>query len=407
MKNATLWVRDFRILTLASILGAAGAVAGNYALSFLVYEHTHSTLAAGLLLSLQVIPQFILPILIAPVMDCFPRKPFLVYGDLISGLLYTAAGAYLRVFSFSYTGYLLFSLILACIGALDSLAYHSIFPSVIPEGFEEKGYTVAGMLYPLMNVMVMPLAAVLLRSIGVSNILLIQGGCSIMASWLENTIKIEENRCSNAEKSGFFRWLSDFTDGFRFLKGERGLRQIFLYMAFTNGIALGYSPILVAFFSITPGFTATMYSFFAAAEFIGRSLGGLVHYQIAIPKKNKFRFICFVYGIYEFMDMILLWLPYPFMLVNRGICGFLGVNSATERTAAVQRYIPEEYRARVNAFENALVSAAGGILSLAVGSMGEWFTCGHTMAICAATCLVACFFTIGRHHKLVRKIYES
>ena len=36
------------------------------------------------------------------------------------------------------------------------------------------------------------------------------------------------------------------------------------------------------------------------------------------------------------MDMCLLWLPYPLMLVNRAICGFLGSNSAILRSSAVQ-----------------------------------------------------------------------
>ena len=37
------------------------------------------------------------------------------------------------------------------------------------------------------------------------------------------------------------------------------------------------------------------------------------------------------------------------MLVNRALCGFLGIQSATIRQAAVQRYIPDRLRARLNA----------------------------------------------------------
>ena len=119
-----------------------------------------------------------------------------------------------------------------------------------------------------------------------------------------------------------------------------------------------FSPILVAFFRTAPGFSAGMYSFFFVAEFIGRSVGGVFHYHANIPKNKRFGFAFMVYLTYEIMDMVLLWLPYPMMLCNRAVCGFLGINSATLRAAAIQSYIPEEFRARVNAFENGVISAA-------------------------------------------------
>lgn len=78
-----------------------------------------------------------------------------------------------------------------------------------------------------------------------------------------------------------------------------------------------------------------MYSLFSVAEFAGRTLGGAVHYKIPIPAKKRFGFAFLVYQVYEFMDMLLLWLPYPLMLINRGLCGFLGVNSAILRETAV------------------------------------------------------------------------
>ena len=70
------------------------------------------------------------------------------------------------------------------------------------------------------------------------------------------------------------------------------------------------------------------------------------------------------------MDMCLLWLPYPLMLANRALCGFLGSNSAIMRSAAVQRYIPEHLRARINAFDSALMTAACCVFSLLVGLLG-------------------------------------
>lgn len=77
-------------------------------------------------------------------MDRLPRKPILVAGDAANGVLYTLAGIYLLNFKFSYIGFLCFSLLIACLSSFDSLAFTAIFPKIIPEGCEEKGYTKIG-----------------------------------------------------------------------------------------------------------------------------------------------------------------------------------------------------------------------------------------------------------------------
>ena len=81
MEHKTLWTRDFARITLATSLGAAGGIISGFALSFLVFDETGSTLASALVLAIQLLPGAVLPLLIAPLMDRLPRKPFLVGGD--------------------------------------------------------------------------------------------------------------------------------------------------------------------------------------------------------------------------------------------------------------------------------------------------------------------------------------
>lgn len=407
MEKQTLWTKNFCLLTFASILGAVGGIAGGYAMGFLVYDETGSTLATGLLVAIRVIPQFLLPILIAPWMDRLPRTPFLVYGDFLAGILYALCGLYLRKYPFSYIGYLVFSLVLSSIGAMDSLAYSSIYPQVIPKGFEEKGYSISGMLYPVMSVLIMPVAALLMDTIGTANVLLIQSVLSIVAAILENAISIAPDKQETRKIQTVSQWYHDLLDGFRYIKGERGLLSIYAYMAVTNGAATGYGPVLTAFFRTAPGYTAMMYSLFSVAEFTGRTLGGIIHYHVKIPEKKRFGFAFVVYQVYEWLDAILLWIPYPLMLVNRGICGFLGINSATLREVAVQRYIPDEYRARVNAFQEATINAARSILAVAVGSLGEVLGNRGALTVTALFCILFCWLTIWRNRAEVNKVYEA
>ena len=403
----TLWTRNFTLVTVATTLGMIGGIAGGFALSFLVFDETGSTLAAALIIAIQFVPTFILPLFLAPWMDRLPRKPFLVGGDVVNAVLYTLMGVYLMFFRFSYIGYLAYSLVLSALGTVDELAYNSIYPKLIPKGMEEKGYAVSSMLYPMMKVLLMPVAAVLLEFFGVAWLLVLQGGFSLAAALVESCIRIEETARLDENGYSFRLWREDIREAAQYLRKERGLRNIYGYMAVTNGVAGGYGPIMVAFFRTMPGFTAAMYSFFSVAEFLGRTVGSAVQYRLKLPPKKKFSFTFFVYLFYETMDMMLLWLPYPLMLVNRAAAGFLGANSATLRRAAVQRYIPEQLRARINAFENMLITAAISILSLGVGALGEIVDYRLCLTICGTVAMLACWLTIWRSRKSVRAVYEA
>ena len=405
MKN-NLWTRDFTLITVATIMGAAGAIAGNFALSFLVYDETGSTLASALIIAINFVPGFVVPLVASPFMDALPRKPFLVAGDAVNGVLYLLMGLYLNSRGFTYTLYLLFSLLLSSLSAFDQLAYNSLFPKLIPPGCMDKGYTVSSMVYPVMQVVMAPVAALLMDLIGVGNILLLQGGLSIAAALTESRIRAGEERRAYRRFSlrGYFADLKEAAD---YLRQERGMLNIFAYMAVTNGVASGYAPIFVAFFSSTPGLSAAMYSLFAVAEFAGRTLGGVLRYATKMPKEKRFGFAFAVYQVYEAMDMLLLWLPYPLMLANRAIAGFLGINSATLRLAAVQSTLPDRLRARVNAFESVLYSAAFSVLSLAVGALGEVMDLRLCVTLCAFASLIICWMTIWRRRREIRAMYEN
>lgn len=403
----TLWTRNYTLLIGSTVLGCIGWIVGGFALSILVFDETGSTLASALVLAMQLVPGFVIPFLVAPWMDRLPRLPFLVAGDAINGILYLVGGVYLLTRPFSYGGYLAFSLILACMGSLDSLAYDSIYPQLIPKGLEQKGYTVSGMLYPVLTVVLMPVAAVLLDTVGTARILMGQGCLSLLAAALESRIRIREENRMDGERYTFALWRRDIREAAEYLKNEPGLRQLFRYMAVSNGVAQGYGPLLTAFFRGTAGFTAAMYSLFSVAEFAGRSLGGVVRYNHDIPEKKRFSFTFGVYMTYDLMDLCLLWLPYPVMLANRAVCGFLGMNSAALRQAAVQRYIPERFRARVNAYQNMLILAASSVLTLLVGVLGEVVDLRVCMSICAAGTILACLATVWRGRADVKKVFAE
>lgn len=225
----TLWTRNFTRITAATTLGAAGGIISQFALSFLVFDETGSTLASALVVAIQLIPMVLLPLVVAPMMDRLPRKPFLVWGDLLNGLCYAGAGLFLLHSAFSYTAYLAFSLLVSCLAAFDELAYNSFYPLLLPEGQEERAYTVSAMLYPILKVLMMPLAALLYDTLGVGRLLLIQGALSVLAALIENRIHAQESRRDQEPLLSLKTWWRDIREAAAYLRQEHGLHGLYEY----------------------------------------------------------------------------------------------------------------------------------------------------------------------------------
>ena len=404
MKN-TLWTKNFTIITLGTVISAIGGVAMGFALSFVVFDNTGSTLMMALFAAASSLPGIILPVLLSPYLDNFRRKPVIVGLDYLSAVIYLLFGLYLLKHSFSLPLYLLFSLACGSIGSVYNLAYESLYPNLIPEGFAQKGYTVSGMLYPTVTMVMTPVASILYTRLGLGVLCIGEGLLLAAAASVETQIKVEEHTKPGG-KFSFSDYIGDFKEGFRYLKKEKGLLRIYGYMPITQGISQATGPLIRAWFRTAPGLNLTMYALFTTAEFIGRSIGGLVHYKFEIPPEKRFSLAYLVYVTYNIMDTVLLWLGFPLMLVNRGICGFLGINSATLRASSVQNYLPDNMRAKVNAVFNMLYALVPTLLTLAVGALGEMMDYRLCVTLVSAAGLLPCYLIMWRGREDVKKVYN-
>ena len=73
----------------------------------------------------------------------------------------------------------------------------------------------------------------------------------------------------------------------------------------------------------------------------------------------------------------------------------------------MQRYLPDHLRARINAYESMLITAASAVLSLAVGALGEVMDYRLCVSLCAALTLLFCWMTVFRHRGAVREVLRG
>lgn len=405
-KRKTLWDRNFTIITLGTVISAIGGTAMNLAMGLVVFDNTSSAWMTGFFTAISMLPSAVLPVLIAPYVDSHRRKPMIVGLDALLGVLYLAFAAYLSQAPFSYGLYMTFGFVTSAFGSVYNTAYEAFYPDLIPEGFMQKGYSVSSIIYPTITMLVTPVAAIVYTNLGMPFLFMAEGVLLLVAAAFESQIRLVEKQSDTRERFNLRSYGKELLGGIRYLKEEKGIRSLYAYMSITNAASSGINLMVMTFFQSASWLTTAMYSLLISAETLGRMLGGILHYMIRIPRKLRYRMTVYVYNTYELLDGGLLFLPYPLMLAARFICGFLGVNSATLRQAAVQHYLPPNMRARVNSLFHVIINAAVMLVQLAAGALGEVVPY-RVVAVCfSAICLVAIQLLIVRNRKHIEPLYD-
>ena len=406
MKNRSkLWDRNFTIITIGTIISAIGSVGLSFALSIVVYNNTSSIMLTGIYNAVTIIPQVLFPVLVAPYIDRISRKKIIVFLDYLLGAIYTVFGVYLISADFNYYLFIVVGFIASTIGVIYSLAYNSLFPDLIPEGFAQKGYSVSVLIYPIIAASFTPIAAIVYESVGIEILFIIEGLLLLICASVELFIKYEEGNRIN-DKYKLQEYFTDIKEGVLYLKKEKGILFIYLYMAVTIFASQGVSLLLVPFFQSHMVYNTTHYSLLLSAETIGRTVGGALHYMIKIPVGKRYAIASKVYIIYDVLDGVLMFVAFPIMIIMRFVEGFLGVNSANIRESSVQSYIPKEKRARVNSFFQLLVFGGMFLANLVAGVLGEIFSLPIAGAVFGCCGVIGALILICKNKTEISKIYN-
>ncbi len=369
MKGKKLWTKDFSCITLATVLSAIGGEAMTLPVSLLVFDETQSAFLSSLVMICGILPDILLPIFIAPFIDKAGKKKWILGMDLMLAAVYAGMGFWVGRHTFHFLLYLLFTLTVGTISVIYRLAYASWYPDLIPRGMEQKGYAVSSTLYPTVIIIMSPIAAFLYENLTIDRIFFLVTGITLCSVMTESLIREAKKAASSSYT--LRQYCTDIREGFSFLKKEKGIRNIYANMSVMQGTSDGLSIITQVYFQTQPYLGATMLGFLISSEMTGRLLGGLLQYKKEVPVNKRYPFTKAVYLIYSLADMALLFLPYPAMLANRFFCGSLGICSATIRESAVQSYLPEQMRARVNAFFNVLFAVGGVAFQFLAGALGQ------------------------------------
>lgn len=376
MQKEKLWTRDYSLLMLSTVLSAIGGEAIVFPMSLLAFDETQSTLLSAIVLILSFAPDIFFGLLIAPLVERWPKKRTVITLDLLSLGLYLALGLFLQFQRFSYAGMLLFTLLTSCLSIVYNLAYQAWLPDIIPPGLEQKGNAVGSAIYPFITMFMAPISGWYYSRFGIADLflavslllffsILLEAG--IRHSGMPGSLEAEEPQAVSTLRE----YAKTLREGFHYFLGEKGLRNIGFYQGITNGVSAGITQMTQYYFQTQPLLGVVLLGTLTTAQMLGRVLGGMLQYRFLIPRQRRFPFTCLVYTIYDICDMVLLYLPYPLMLAVKFLTGGLGISTVIIRSTAYQNYIPREMRARAAAINHFLFSLWMVIFQLLSGLFGE------------------------------------
>lgn len=401
----TLWTKNYTTITLGTIISAIGGVGLNFALSVLIYDKTQSTMLSALFSALIMVPNILLPMFVGPFIDRFSRKNIIVLSDLIMGLLFLFIAYATKDGYFNFTAYAVLGVIISSNGVIYNIAYESLFPELIPDKMMQKGYAISSLIYPTVNSVMFPVAAIIFDAYGPSGIFLIEGILLLIASAFETQIKIKEKHMINlSKKMQSFKVM--MVDGVKYLSQEKGLLAIFVFFFFFMMSGEGLNVLLYPFFENHASLTITDYAWVISFVTIGRLLGGLLHYVFKVPVHLRYTLAAIVYFSLNFLNAILLLIPYQLMLVVQVIIGMLSINSFNIRMSSVQSYVPAEKRGRINGFYQMMVGLGMIIGRLGAGVAGEYFAYTTVIMAMSALGLLAFFVLIQANKGYVSAVYN-
>lgn len=410
METATkkLWTRDFTILTLGTVVSMLGNAVAGFAIGLLVLDKTDSVLLYALFMTCYSLPRIVLPMVAGPYLDRFSRKRVIYSLDFLSAGLYAIFFILLLRGYFNYTAYLLISMLMGAIDSVYSVAYDSFYPTLISEGNFTRAYSVASLIYPLSNAIMVPVAGLCYKTIGLAPLFLFNAITFLIAAIAETQIKAIETHLNQAsERFSGSRFMRDLKDGIAYLKRERGLNAItwfFFVMMLVSSVCMTLA--LPYFKSLKAVDGVMQYTFVMGANTIGRLIGGGVHYFFKYPAEKKYNIALFVYIVISFIDGAYLFFPFWAMLIFMLFEGMLGVTSYNIRISSTQNYLPDEMRGRFNGLFQ-MFTIIGTILGqLIAGAIGDLFPIRWIVAVCMSITVLMVFVIIVPNGEHVKKIYN-
>lgn len=282
-KPARLFNRNFFLLWQGQFVSQIGSQAYAIAMMLWVKHITGSASLMGLLMMVSMIPFVILGPFAGTFSDHYSRRKIIIFSDVFSGLPVLAL-AVLMFYRPDDSQLLIVCLFLvnASLGIIRSFfspAISASIPDIVPREKVAAANSMNQSSVQVSQFIGQGLGGYLFIMLGAPLLFLIDGVTYLFSAFSESFIKIPQKipEKTGGWKDKFRKFKSDTMVGFRYVRGNPGIRSLFFTAAFINFFAIPIVVLLPFYVEDHLNATPDWYGYILA----GFGLGTLIGYGVA------------------------------------------------------------------------------------------------------------------------------
>lgn len=371
---------------------------------FLILESQSTSLYSAYMLT-GTLPALVVPVIAGPFLDRWSKRNVLCFLNALFLCIYLFLLVVWR--QPGGPGFIFLLAVCAILGILKSLyelVHETFFAVLLEKESYQKGYAVFNTL-EMITYCMMPLAVILYSRTGMAAILFLGSAVLVIALVMECLIK--DKGVGRKDADGFVQdYAVKMKDGVKCLSADKGLLCIQLFLA-VDCLAMGAKQVVeLPYFMNHFADGGWLYIQIWLASMIGRMAGNGVQYGRKLAPEKRFSTAFSIYlcvyllgGVYLFMSENIMW-------IMCFLSGFLSTRSYNIRISAVQSYVEDEKKGRLQSisqfFESGglvLGQALAGILAIRISERAA-------LAVFMGAALVFVVVVMGRSAE-VKKIYNG
>ncbi|SHI93622.1 Predicted arabinose efflux permease, MFS family [Clostridium cavendishii DSM 21758] len=363
-----LWNTNFILLMQGQVVSIFGDTVYDIALRFLILAKTGSVALMGSLMAASIIPRIFISPLAGTFIDRHDRRKVLIISDSICGITILFVGVAAIMGFIQIWMVLVAGIILDVCGCFFNPTTSSSIPDIVPKSKLIKANSIYSSITSANDMAGYALGGFLIQLIGAPILLLFNGVSFLFSAISEYFITIPEVK-SYTEKLSF---IEDMKSGVKFVKNSKGLKYLYITIAFLNFFAAMSMTLTLPLFKLHKELGVGLFGIAMAINTFGMLVGFGILSVIEIKKEIRFH-VFILSGIIVSITMILYSFTLNFYLIS--ILFFLdGLSLAVMNSfiqSSMQKYVPSNMRSKVFAFKNMLTGSLMPLGMVLAGILGE------------------------------------
>lgn len=363
-----LWNRNFILLLQGQLISIFGDTIYEMALRIWILAKTRSLTLMGIIMATSILPKIFISPFAGTFIDRHSRKKILIVSDVVSGITVCIIGIATIIGCVEIWMVILAGIIVGICGCFFNPTINSAIPDVVPKNSLLKANSALSSIGTMNNMAGYAFGGFLVQIIGAPILFLLNGVSFLLSAVAEGFVKIP--RIEPSIKKVTFR--EDMKAGFNYVKSNKGLRYLYITIAFLNFFASMSMTLTLPLFKMHKQLGVGLFGIAMAINTFGMLVGYSILAIKGLKKERQF-FLFIISGILISFTMIIYSMTLNFTLIAilffvDGVC-LAWMGSLLQ--SSMQKFVPDNMRSKVFAFRNMLSSSLMPLGMILAGILGE------------------------------------